>query len=499
MGACQDCWVLTGDGERMRACTTVLEPGMNLRTHDGAEIVSDAIRPLIVGAGPAGIRAAQVLVSAGIRPVVIDEAPSGGGQIYRQRLVPDERSAQDLYGSEAAKATALHDTFAADPRQDRLSVRETLVWNLRDKAADAVTGHRTRRIAFSHLILATGATDRVLPFPGWTLPGVFTLGGAQIALKSQGCAIGEQVVFLGSGPLLYLVAWQYVKAGANVAAVLDTAPFSAKLHLLRGLLAQPSVVLRGFRYAAELMARGVAVRFGVRAGPHRRRRRESRELSGASAARSIASPATRWVMASALRSETQLADLAGCRFVFDARDRAWRPERDGAGRTSMPGVYIAGDGAGIAGADAAELAGERAGLALLEDAGLPVDHARIGVLERKLASIRKFRDVLESAFPFPDGLGQQHRRRRDPVPLRGDRRRRCARCGARSGCFRTQSSEGVDAVSAWAGARDGCAEARRRKCWLPPAVSRRTRSDGCARSRPSSPFRCEIAAEGEAA
>ncbi len=357
------------------------------------------MRPLIVGAGPAGIRAAQTLVNAGIRPVVIDEAPSSGGQIYRQRLVPDERSAKDLYGSEAAKAIALHETFAQI--RDRIDyLPETLVWNLRDKAVDAVTGQRTRRIAFSHLILATGATDRVLPFPGWTLPGVFTLGGSQIALKSQGCAIGEKVVFLGSGPLLYLVAWQYVKAGAKVAAVLDTSRFSAKLHLLRGLFAQPSVVLRGFRYAAELMARGVAVRFGVQPvridGAERvevvvwRERDEEHRLACDAVGYGYS-----------LRSETQLADLAGCRFVFDPRDRAWRPERDGAGRTSMPDVYIAGDGAGIAGADAAELAGERAGLALLEDAGMSVDHARIGVLERKLASISKFRDVLESAFPFP--------------------------------------------------------------------------------------------------
>jgi NADPH-dependent 2,4-dienoyl-CoA reductase/sulfur reductase-like enzyme len=363
--------------------------------------VSDAIRPLIVGAGPAGIRAAQTLVNAGIRPIVIDEAPSGGGQIYRQRLVPDERSAKDLYGSEAAKATALHDTLARIC--DRIDyLPETLVWNLRDKAADAVTGHRTRRIPFSHLILATGATDRVLPFPGWTLPGVFTLGGSQIALKSQGCAIGEEVVFLGSGPLLYLVAWQYVKAGANVAAVLDTAPFSAKFQLLRGLFAQPSVVLRGFRYAAELMARGVAVRFGVQ--PVRidgMARVEGIVWRERGKEHRLACDAVGYGFS--LRSETQLADLAGCRFIFDARDRAWRPERDGAGRTSMPGVYIAGDGAGIAGADAAELAGERVGLTLLEDAGLPVDHARIGVLERKLASIQKFRDVLESAFPFPGG------------------------------------------------------------------------------------------------
>jgi NADPH-dependent 2,4-dienoyl-CoA reductase/sulfur reductase-like enzyme len=329
--------------------------------------VSDALRPLIVGAGPAGIRAAQALVDAGLRPVVVDEAASGGGQIYRQRLVPDERTPRDLYGSEAGKAVALHEAFARI--RDRVDYcPQALVWNVRDKTADVMEGGRTRRLDFSHLILATGATDRVLPFRGWTIPGVFTLGGAQIALKSQGCAIGEQVVFLGSGPLLYLVAWQYVKAGARVAAVLDTAPFSAKLHLLRGLLSQPGVVMRGFRYAAELMARGVPVHFGV----------EPDRIEGETQVEGIvwrargqehclACDAVGYGFA--LRSETQVADLAGCRFVFDTRDHAWRPERDVAGRTSVPGVYIAGDGAGIAGADAAELAGERAGLALLEDAG----------------------------------------------------------------------------------------------------------------------------------
>nr|WP_246216082.1 NAD(P)/FAD-dependent oxidoreductase [Microvirga makkahensis] len=356
---------------------------------------------MIVGAGPAGIRAAQTLVDAGLRPIVVDEAASGGGQIYRQRLVPDNRTPRDLYGSEAGKATALHGTFARI--RDRIEyLPHSLVWNVGDKAADVAAGGRTRRLDFSHLILATGATDRILPFRGWTTPGVFTLGGAQIALKSQGCAIGEQVVFLGSGPLLYLVAWQYVKAGARVAAVLDTAPFSAKLHLLRGLPSQPGVVLRGLRYAAELMARGVPVRFGVE--PDRiegETRVEGIVWRERSEKHRLACDAVGYGFA--LRSETQLADLAGCRFVFDGRDRAWRPERDIAGRTSVSGVYIAGDGAGIAGADAAELAGERAGLALLEDTGVTVDRARIVVLERRLAAINRFRDILEAAFPFPGG------------------------------------------------------------------------------------------------
>lgn len=364
--------------------------------------MSDALRPLIVGAGPAGIRAAKALVDAGMRPVVVDEAASAGGQIYRQRLVPDERSARDLYGSEAGKATALHEAFAQI--MDRIDyLPQALVWNIRDKAADVAIGGRSRRLDFSHLILATGATDRVLPFRGWTTPGVFTLGGAQIALKSQGCAIGEQVVFLGSGPLLYLVAWQYMKAGAKVAAVLDTAPLSAKFNLARGLLSQPWIVLRGFRYAAELMARGVPVHFGVEPVQIKGRTRVQSILwrEGGNEHR-LACDAVGYGFA--LRSETQLADIAGCRFVFDERDRAWRPERDKAGRTSVPGIYIAGDGAGIAGADAAELAGERAALALLADSGHPVDRARVSVLERKLAAVQRFRDVLEAAFPFPAHL-----------------------------------------------------------------------------------------------
>src|SRR2546426_769123 len=81
------------------------------------------------------------------------------------------------------------------------------------------SGHH--RLGFSWLVIASGAMDRVLPFPGWTLPGVFTLGGAQIALKAQGVSIGRRVALVGAGPLLPLVAYQYAKAGAEIAAVLD--------------------------------------------------------------------------------------------------------------------------------------------------------------------------------------------------------------------------------------------------------------------------------------
>lgn len=360
---------------------------------------SERPQPLIVGAGPAGIRAAEALVKAGLRPLVVDEAPACGGQIYRQRLVPDGRSTKDLYGSEAEKAEALHRDFAAlDGKLDYWP--QALLWNLRAGRADIMVAGTSRQVAYDGLVLATGATDRILPIPGWTLPGVFTLGGAQIALKSQGCAIGSRIVFLGSGPLLYLVAWQYMKAGAKVAAVLDTAPFAAKFNLLRSLPLFPGIVLRGMRMTAELKLGGVALHYGV--GDVR--------IEGKNAVEAIvwrrdgmehrlACDGIGYGLA--LRSETQAADLAGCRFVFNPRDRAALPERDAAGRTSVPCVYLAGDGAGIAGADAAERAGERAALALLQDRGLPHDATRAATLETELARIGRFRDVLEAAFPFP--------------------------------------------------------------------------------------------------
>jgi len=361
--------------------------------------MSGRAQPLVVGAGPAGIRAAQALVAAGLRPLVVDEAPACGGQIYRQRLVPDERSETALYGSETGKAQALHRDFAA--LADRIDYwPQALLWNLRDGMADIAVAGENRSIAYDGLILATGATDRILPIPGWTLPGVFTLGGAQVALKAQGCAIGRRVVFVGTGPLLYLVAWQYMKAGIDVAAVLDAAPFSAKFAMLRGLPLFPAVVLRGLRFVAELRLRGVTLHSGV----------EEVRIEGEGAVSGIA-----WTQNGrpnrlacdgvgyglALRSETQAADLAGCAFRFDERDRAWLPRRDAAGRSSVPGVYLAGDGAGIAGADAAERAGERAALALREDRGLAHAPQRAASLQAELACIDRFRDVLEAAFPYP--------------------------------------------------------------------------------------------------
>jgi len=373
--------------------------------------VSAALQPVIVGAGPAGVRAAEALVDAGLRPVVIDENARWGGQIYRQPPANAAfvRGKRTLYGFEAAKADAVHRTMAAllphvDYRPD------TLAWSCGAGRVDTLQDGREVTVPYSHLIVASGATDRMLPVPGWTLAGVYTLGGAQVALKAQGCAIGRHIVFAGTGPLLYLVAYQYAKAGAHVAAVLDTSPLRRQAGAAPALLRMPSIFAKGLYYHGWLRAHGVAIETGVTL----ERVLGDQHVTGLAwrAAGDSAQPAPPRVLdcdalglGFGLRSETQLADLAGCRFGFDPLNRAWLPERDAAGRTSVRGLYVAGDGAGIAGADAAEASGRRAALALLDDAGIasrsPSGQPDAAALERTLARIGAFRAGLEAAFAPP--------------------------------------------------------------------------------------------------
>ena len=364
--------------------------------------MSGGINPVIVGAGPAGIRAAEVLVKAGLRPSILDEGFRSGGQIYRRPPVDDGRSYRSRYGSEAHKAEALHKAF--DALRDHVDYRpETLVWNMSQQNGahlDLMSRGVHSELAYSHLILATGATDRVLPFKGWTKPGVYTLGASQTALKAQGCTIGERVVFMGSGPLLYLVAWQYLHAGAKVVAVLDTAPFTAKFNLAHLALYAPRVVALGAYYGLRLKLAGVPIHYNARPDEVLGETHvEGLRYRTGKQTHAVACDALAYGFA--LRPETQLADLAGCEFGFEPRDRAWLPVADALGRSSRKTIYVAGDGAGIAGADAAEIRGQLAAMALLEDVGKSVDIAKRQNLIAALDRIYHERLIIEKAFPFP--------------------------------------------------------------------------------------------------
>jgi NADPH-dependent 2,4-dienoyl-CoA reductase/sulfur reductase-like enzyme len=360
-------------------------------------------RVIVVGTGPAGVRAAQTFVEAGVTPVVVEEGRRDGGQIYRRQPEGFRRTYPTLYGSEAAKAEDLHRTFEAiRPRVDYRS--ETLAWNVAGKTLHVLhDGNRTAALPFDALVVCSGATDRLMPVEGWNLAGCYSLGASQIALKSQACAIGRRVVFMGTGPLLYLVAAQYVKAGATVLAVLDTSALSQSLRALPALAARPGLLWKGMALKRVLRKAGVAVHTGI--APVRIEGDAANGVAGLRVRQPDGSElhfdCDAVALGYHLRAETQLADLARCEFAFDAASRQWLPKIDDDGRSTTPGVYLAGDGARILGADGAEAAGRLAALAALSDLGQPASLDRMSALRRTLVKMDRFRLGLIQAFPWP--------------------------------------------------------------------------------------------------
>ncbi|SEJ59091.1 FAD/NAD(P)-dependent oxidoreductase [Paraburkholderia diazotrophica] len=357
---------------------------------------------IVIGAGPAGVRAAQALVEAGLRPVVIDEGRRDGGQIYRRQPEGFTRTYETLYGTQAQHAHALHRDF--DALRTKIDyVPDTLVWNVEPGAVHVVSGTRHRKIAFDALIICSGATDRLMPVPGWHHAGTYSLGGAQVALKSQGCAIGARVAMMGTGPLLYLVAAQYVKAGATVSAVLDTSTLAQRLRALPQLLAIPSALKKGIALMGVLKNARVPVYRGItpiaiegtpQEGVQRVRVKQANGTMLQVECDAVA-------LGYHLRSETQLADLAGCEFRFDQALQQWLPVADEDGRSSVKGVYLAGDGARVRGADAAERAGRLAALAALKDIGMRHDDTEAVELRKQLSRFTRFAAGLRTAFPWP--------------------------------------------------------------------------------------------------
>lgn len=359
-------------------------------------------RVIIVGAGPAGTRCAETLLAAGVRPTLIDEGRRDGGQIYRRQPENFTRSYDTLYGTEARRAEAVHRAF--ETLREKIDyLPETLVWNIVERQLYAAYGLRPLTLPFDALILCTGATDRLMPVKGWHLAGTFTLGGAQIALKSQACAIGKQVVFMGTGPLLFLVAAQYQSMGAKVAAVLDTSPWSLRLSAVPKLLAQPAILWNGVKLDIALRLAGVPIYFGITpleiegnadAGVQSISFRDARGETHGIACDALA-------VGYHLRPETQLADLARCAFEFERRTRQWLVQSDPYGRSSVPGVYLAGDGSRIRGARAAEASGRLAAMAVLEDFGQSEPTKAMLALRKALEHWSRFAQGLAQAFPWP--------------------------------------------------------------------------------------------------
>ena len=356
-------------------------------------------RIIIVGAGPAGISAAKKLVNHGIRPIIIDEANQSGGQVFRRQPKEFKRTPQRIYGFEAKSAIQEH--FNYEKIADKIEARfNTIVCGIENKSLFLFNGVDVDILEFDRLILATGAFDTVIPLPGWTLPGVFTLGGAQVSLKTQGCVVGKRIVFLGASPLLPYTAFQYSMAGAKVVGILESTSLPSKIAALPALLKHYKGI-KGISMMARLILKGIPIKLGVKPS----------YIEGDKFVESLVffnsrGHRERWncdsvVMGYGFKPENHLHQLAGCKLFFNANSKEWRVENDGEGRTSLSNVYVAGDGNGVKGWESARIEGEIAANSLLKDLNVISVNSELKELKVKLNHLSLFYQVLERTFPFP--------------------------------------------------------------------------------------------------
>jgi NADPH-dependent 2,4-dienoyl-CoA reductase/sulfur reductase-like enzyme len=372
-------------------------------------------RVVIVGAGPAGMSAALVLAELGVRPTVLDESPRAGGQIFRQP--PPGIAAHPPKDATARHGAELCRRFAAAGERIEL-LTNTFVWGVFPERRLAI-GHRSgwQVVAPEHLVLATGAYEYVPPFPGWTLPGVMTPGGAQSLVKTWDVRPGRRAVVAGSGPFLLVVAQQLAAAGVEVRAVVELAQRSEFAGQVGRLLASPGLLFEGAGMLRKLRAAKIPMLWGhvVFAAQG-----EGGELRSVSLAPCNKDGEPERAKARALEVDTlaigygfvprvELAQLAGCELEFRDDLGGWIPRANEAGESSVEGVWVVGDGGGVSGSVVAELEGELAGLTiagrlkLLDEAALA---RRAEPLRARLAKLRRFRLALDTVYRIRPGIAR---------------------------------------------------------------------------------------------
>lgn len=324
---------------------------------------------IVMGGGPAGANAAITAAAVGLEVLLVDENEAAGGQVWR---APSAAFGEAPPGHEAG--ARLRARLAASGVACRFGRR---VWLVEQGFTVRALGPRGAEQARAPaLIAATGAVERHLPVPGWTLPGVMGLAAATVLLKSARVLPGERVVVAGAGPLLALVANAIVAGGGRVAAVIDANRAGAWLRHGRGLLARPDLLARGAGWIARLRAAGVPwlparmVRgiegthsvAGVRVGPVNE---EWAPVPGAE--RRFACDAV--CMGFGLMPGCDVPRLLGADFAWNPHLGGWGPVTDQDQATRIKGLYICGDAAGVRGAAAAPIGGMIAALAAARDLG----------------------------------------------------------------------------------------------------------------------------------
>ena len=331
---------------------------------------------VVIGAGPAGMASATLLAEQGVDVLLLDEQSAPGGQIYRGAEQATDIRLR-LLGPDYVRGA----TLAAALRASGAAYRpNSAVWQVTpEKEVWVTSAGRSELIKAKAIIVATGALERPVPVPGWTLPGVMTAGAVQIALKTSGL-VPDGLVLAGSGPLLYLLAAQCITAGARPIALIDTTSLANQRAALRHLPA-----LAG-REARTMLRKGLALkakiwraRIPTFAHAHDLRIEgdgRAERISFISGGKRRTLPASVVALHEGVIPHQQMTRALGCAHEWDNAQRCFRPVLNEWGATDLPGIYVAGDGRGIGGALAAEHDGRLAALAVLCQLGSVSAEAR---------------------------------------------------------------------------------------------------------------------------
>ena len=360
--------------------------------------MTDRIDFVVIGAGPAGMAAAVLATELGLDTLLVDEQDAPGGQIYRgiERAEPGSTLGAEYFAG-APLAAALR-------RSDAAYLPGTAVWHIDpDGTVSLISAGLSRTIRARRVLIATGAIERPVPIPGWTLPGVMTAGAAQIALKTAGLVPSGRAVLAGQGPLLWLVAGQLARVGAPPSLILETTPHAnhhAAAHLLPGALWPGRRALaKGLGLIREVKRAGIPIvrrvtglaALGRATGDQRV---ERVAWNGGEA------PADLLLLHEGVIPNTQISLGLQLDHRWDAAQLCWRPVVDEWGATALQTISIAGDGGGIAGAEAAALSGRLAAL----DAAAFLDKIDPAARDRRARPLRRALKRELALRPFLDAL-----------------------------------------------------------------------------------------------
>lgn len=351
----------------------------------------------IIGAGPAGMAAAIEAAHLGIKPILIDSAPLPGGQVYRQ--TPPE-----FEGTHPSEGTALLDNLEQAKIQ---TVHDTTVWGIFPEDAEHMLclygpNDVPRRLLAQQVILAPGAYERPTPFPGWTLPGVITVGAALILVKHQHILPGRRILISGTGPLQWILAHHLINDGAELVRVLDANPFP----------------WRGWRYAPHLWGQGERLKEGIAALRAIKSIRWGHTVLSAQGEERVTGAIIGPIDGSRQENiavdticlgygfspAVQLSRQAGCGHFYDPKLGGWIPVRDEWLESTVRGIYVAGDGAGIGGKDTAVYEGQLAALGVAQTLGNAIPPERVSLVRRTLKQQKHFTNVINTLFPFPSRI-----------------------------------------------------------------------------------------------